>query len=128
MTRQELIEKMNGINRKMREIMNDASKKEEFDKLQNEREVVTSEINAIDLEAKGKEMQRNAPRDVNAQLRELAKQSAGGQVSREISYAGQITDSGAINLTIKDLIGTLEERPGEPHNLKITYGGVGNEL
>lgn len=109
-------------------MMNNAERAEEYSALEREFNSNAREITMMIQDAQSKELQRNAPRDVNAQLRELAKQSAGGQVSREISYAGQITESGAINLTIKDLIGTLEERPGLPHNLKITYGVVGNEL
>ena len=70
--------------------------------------------------------------DMNKQLRELLKDN--GQ-KREITLwpstvgnTSNITASGAINLSIHDLIPTLHEGLGLPQSLRIVTGVVGNEI
>ena len=70
--------------------------------------------------------------DKNAKLRELLKDN--GQKREILLYpadgnvSGNITASGAINLTIHELIPTLHEGLGLPETLRIVTGVVGNEI
>lgn len=70
--------------------------------------------------------------DKNAKLRELLKDN--GQKREILLYpadgnvSGNITASGAINLTIHELIPTLHEGLDLPETLRIVTGVVGNEI
>ena len=73
--------------------------------------------------------------DKNAQLREYLKGVREGKESREILLApaaGNVTAniqaSGAINLTIHEMIPTLHEGLGMPQGLRIVTGVTGNEI
>ena len=68
-------------------------------------------------------------------LREALKGIREGKVSRELTLGkndgnvgGSITESGAINLTIHDIIPTLNEGLGLPSTARIVTGVTGNEL
>ena len=71
--------------------------------------------------------------DKNANLRELFRENKGNK--REIllnpasgNTAANIAASGAINLTIHELIPTLHEGLGLPSTLKVVTGVTGNEV
>ena len=70
--------------------------------------------------------------DKNAKLRELLKDN--GQKREILLYpadgnvSGNITASGAINLTIHELIPTLHEGLDLPETIRIVTGVVGNEI
>ena len=68
-------------------------------------------------------------------LREVLKGVREGKISRELTLGkvggnegGSITESGAINLTIHDIIPTLNEGLGLPSTARIVTGVTGNEL
>ena len=70
-----------------------------------------------------------------ANFREYLKGVRSGKSDREITLLTQspangasITESGAINLSIKDIIPTLNEGLGLPKGLNIVTGVIGNEL
>ena len=86
-----------------------------FEKNQREISVLNQEIQLGSIEER---------RNPGAFLREVM-QSAREQ-KREITLNEQIKDSGAINLTIKELIPALEEGLGLPPTLSIPTGVTGN--
>lgn len=88
-----------------------------FEKNQREISVLNQEIQLGSIEER---------RDPGAYLREVM-QSAREQ-KREITLNEQIKDSGAINLTVKELIPALEEGLGLPPTLSIPTGVTGNTL
>ena len=88
-----------------------------FEKNQREISVLNQEIQLGSIEER---------RNPGAYLREVM-QSAREQ-KREITLNEQIKDSGAINLTIKELIPALEEGLGLPPTLSIPTGVTGNTL
>lgn len=83
-----------------------------------------------DEQAKG--VQREAKKTTGTILRELLKSTRDGHQSREVvlGSAGDsgIVDSGAVNLTIHDLIPTLNEGLGLPGGLHIVTGVTGDEI
>lgn len=73
--------------------------------------------------------------DKNQVLREHLIAVRNGKASREVTLlpvsdnaGGSITDSGAINLTIHELIPTLQEGLGLPPTLRIVTGVTGNDV
>lgn len=88
-----------------------------FEKNQREISVLNQEIQLGSIEER---------RNPGAYLREVM-QSAREQ-KREITLNEQIKDSGAINLTVKELIPALEEGLGLPPTLSIPTGVTGNTL
>ena len=88
-----------------------------FEKNQREISVLNQEIQLGSVEEH---------RNPGAYLREVM-QSAREQ-KREITLNEQIKDSGAINLTVKELIPALEEGLGLPPTLSIPTGVTGNTL
>ena len=88
-----------------------------FEKNQREISVLNQEIQLGSVEEH---------RNPGAYLREVM-QSAREQ-KREITLNEQIKDSGAINMTIKELIPALEEGLGLPPTLSIPTGVTGNTL
>lgn len=77
--------------------------------------------------------------DKNEQFREYLKDVRTGKADRELllvsaansgvsSPAGYVANSGAINLTIHEMIPTLHEGLGLPQNLRMVTGVTGNEV
>jgi HK97 family phage major capsid protein len=104
--------------------------------LEREIKMCESGIRAINMDAQSAEIQReNRNEQVKAQFREmLAKASETGN-KREILLApksgnttANIAASGAIELTIHEIIPTLNEGLGLPAGLNIVTGVTGNEL
>lgn len=88
------------------------------------------ELSMMNLEDQARSLQKPEPaKNPNQILRELAQNSREqGPQNREITYATQIKDSGAIALNIHDIIPTLNEGLGLPSTLKIITGVTGNDL
>ena len=102
----------------------------EWNNLKREAEMIREEIYSMATDAELAKMREYD--DKNAKLRELLKDN--GQ-KREITLwpaslgnTSNITTSGAINLTIHELIPTLHEGLDLPNTLKIVTGVVGNEI
>ena len=102
----------------------------EWNNLKREAEMIREEIYSMATDAELAKMREYD--DKNAKLRELLKDN--GQ-KREITLwpasvgnTSNITASGAINLTIHELIPTLHEGLDLPNTLKIVTGVVGNEI
>lgn len=105
--------------------MTDAEKAEQKELLREqsvlEMKIAASRPNA--MENREKEV------PMNTLMRELLQDSREGKAAREITFGTQIkTQSGAINLTIKDVIPTINEGLGLPGSLKIVTGVTGNVL
>lgn len=86
-------------------------------------------------DAQAQAAQREPKRNANTILREYLKGVREGKQSREIvlngtadDTTGVVADSGAINLTIHDIIPTLNEGLGLPQGMTIVTGVVGNEV
>lgn len=93
-------------------------------------------MRAINLdEENAKTAALHASENTAANFREYLKGVRSGKSDREITLLTQspangasITESGAINLSIKDIIPTLTEGLGLPKGLNIVTGVIGNEL
>jgi len=107
-----------------------AEEKAEWGKLSQEADWVREQIKNLSTDSELAKIRENE--DKNAKLRELLKDN--GQ-KREIllwpateGSTSNITASGAINLSIKELIPTLHEGLDLPSTLKVVTGVVGNEI
>ena len=116
---------------------NRAALQREFSSLQREIDVCAREYTALyQSEQAEREAKHNAPiANACQQLRELLKGVRATKGSREITLNpvsgnanGSIADAGAINLTVHDIIPTLNEGLGLPVGLRIVTGVVGNEV
>ena len=139
-TKEELQVRNREIQDRMAELNDNAFKeKREFNaEEQQEWNSLTREAQANDRELKNllnaQELaQVREKEDKNASLRELFRENKGNK--REIllnpatgNTAANIAASGAINLTIHDLIPTLHEGLGLPSTLSIVTGVTGNEV
>ena len=114
-----------------------ADEKVEWDALSREAELVK-----MDLECQMNDEELAKHREVvskGEQLREYLKNVRQGKADRELllapatgsgvsNPAGYISNSGAINLTIKEMIPMLHEGLGMPQSLRIVTGVTGNEI
>lgn len=107
-----------------------ADEKREWEALTREAQANDRELRNLLNDAELAQVRQNADR--NAQLRELLKNN--GQ-KREILLApassndtANVTASGAINLSIHDLIPSMNEGLGLPSTLRIVTGVTGNEI
>ena len=116
----------------------------EFTAEEKQQEInLTRELNQIDEAQKklnresehAKNLGDHAAEVKGAQFREMLQDVRKGKVDREIllkaaagNVSANIAASGAINLTINDLIPTLHEGLGLPYGLNIVTGVTGNEL
>lgn len=109
----------------------------EYERTQRDIDVCTREYVALHQAEQAEAEARNAAVKVTAgqRLREILKGVREGKLSREITLAkvgenagGSIEESGAINLTIGELIPTLNEGLGLPNGLSIVTGVTGNEI
>jgi HK97 family phage major capsid protein len=107
-----------------------AEEKAEWGKLSQEADWVREQIKNLSTDSELAKIRENE--DKNAKLRELLKDN--GQ-KREIllwpateGSTSNITASGAINLSIKELIPTLHEGLDLPSTLNVVTGVVGNEI
>ena len=114
-----------------------ADEKREWNELSRERE-----LNMMQIESQMTDEELAKHREVvskGEQLREYLKKVRQGQADRELllvsaadsgvsSPAGYIANSGAINLTIHEMIPTLHEGLDLPASLRIVTGVTGNEV
>lgn len=113
----------------------------EMEDILNQREFTaeeTSKYNALKREFEAAQRENAVEQDVARQrelqpkknagevLRELLKGQRDGSVEREVTLGTQGASSGAINLTVKDLVPNLEEGTGLPSGLSIVTGVTGN--
>ena len=105
---------------------------EELKSLEREYNANKREIELLNQQAQAEATQRENHVDADAQMREFLASSRKGM--REITFApvsgqfGQIEDSGAINLTIKDLVPNFEEGTVLPQGFNIVGGVEGAVL
>ena len=107
--------------------------KKTFADLQREYQGISREITYMNQQAAAASHREEV--DKNQVLREHLIAVRNGKVAREVTLlpvsgkeGGSITDSGAINLTIHELIPTLQEGLGLPPMLKIVTGVTGNDV
>lgn len=110
---------------------------EEYRELEKE---YNSNKREIELKNQKAIAERNAPAvkgmSAEAVLREVLQDARKGNARElqfrtaptEVTLAGAITDSGAINLTVKDVVPNLEEGTGLPAQLSIVTGVTGDVL
>ena len=122
--------------REKRENFNDVEQRE-WNELSRERQ-----LNVMEIESQMTDEELAKHREVvskGEQLREYLKQVRQGKADRELllasaadsgvtSPAGYIANSGAINLTIHEMIPTLHEGLDLPASLRIVTGVTGNEV
>ena len=108
--------------------------KNNFAALQRENSSLQREITFMNQQAAAATAQREEV-DKNQVLREHLIAVRNGKASREVTLlpvsgkeGASITDSGAINLTIHELIPTLQEGLGLPPTLRIVTGVTGNDV
>lgn len=119
----ELRAKMREIQGKMADLVDKADKADEFNAL--EREFRAKQAELATLEAESREG-ATEPRDPGRQLRELLMGQRTGQQEREITLGTQGKNSGAIDLTIADLVPALQEGNTLPPALQVVTGVTGN--
>lgn len=108
----------------------DAQKREQLTKefADKMREAQLAKENA-EAERMEREQAAAQPKKTSGQmLRELLAGQRNGTQEREITLASQIKNSGAIELTIKDIVPNLEEGTGLPSALTVVGGVTGNVL
>ena len=110
-----------------------AEEQVEWNALSREAILVKSEMQ--DLMTDEQKAQYREKVNKGEQLREYLKGVRQGKADREIllfaaggNTTANITASGAINLTVKEMIPTLHEGLGLPASLKIVTGVTGNEV
>lgn len=110
----------------------------EYNGLMDQANEAIAAINAENAEKQREQLgKQNQPAKTKSeQFREFLQEvkRSGASCEREvpafggITYGIQVTESGAINLTIKDLIPNLEEGTGLPAGINIATGVEGNTL
>ena len=107
-----------------------------FNKAKSEYDGVCRELSDEIADQQARSCLREKERNTGAKLRELLSSTHNGvQSRREIvltgtagSGTGVVGDSGAVSLTIHDMIPTLNEGLGLPSGLSLVTGVTGNEL
>lgn len=107
-----------------------------FNKAKSEYDGVCRELSDEIADQQASSCLREKGRNTGARLRELLSSTHNGvQSRREIvlsgaagSGTGVVGDSGAVSLTIHDMIPTLNEGLGLPSGLSLVTGVTGNEL
>ncbi len=107
-----------------------------FNKAKSEYDGVCRELSDEIADQQASSCLREKGRNTGARLRELLSSTHNGvQSRREIvlsgtagSETGVVGDSGAVSLTIHDMIPTLNEGLGLPSGLSLVTGVTGNEL
>lgn len=148
--RRELIDAQSEVNDKLEVLeeilgkreLKDAEKTErsglmrEFSKLQREIDLCTREYTALYQAEQAEKAEREAKKaekkSTGEMLREALKSARSEKNAREIVLGagteGDVTSSGAITLSIKDMIPTLNEGLGLPSGVNIVTGVTGNEI
>ena len=142
-TFEQLREQRLAANEKLGDLYMKAANRELTDEEKMEETNLTREISqcetamrGLNLEAENKKARISREKEMKGeQFREYLKGVRNGKSDREITLAvltdnatNNIVSSGAINLSIHDIIPTLNEGLGLPDGLKIVTGVVGNEV
>lgn len=112
----------------MADIMNNAERAEEFAKLEREFNNNSREINMMIQMAQAAALENREERNPSAILREVLQGTRMGTQKREITLGTQITASGAIALSIHDVLDTSNIGNQLPGGMIIPRGVVGNQL
>lgn len=119
----ELKAKMREIQGKMADLVNKADKADEFNNLEREFRAVQAELATLEAESRENTPE---PHDAGRMLRELLVGQRTGAQEREITLGVQGQNSGAISLTIADLVPALQEGNTLPPALQVVTGVTGN--
>lgn len=144
--RRELQDKLADINDKLEVIDQTLAKRElkdeekdsqkqlnrEFAKLQREEDLCSREYQILYQAEKAEAEKREVKKTAGQQLREMMETARNNTQVRETVLGGAadggVLSSGAVNLTINDLIPTLNEGLGLPSGVTIQTGVTGNEV
>ena len=144
--RRELQDKLADINDKLEVIDQTLAKRElkdeekdsqkqlnrEFAKLQREEDLCSREYQILYQAEKAEAEKREVKKTAGQQLREMMETARNNTQVRETVLGGAtdggVMASGAVNLTIGDLIPTLNEGLGLPSGVTIQTGVTGNEV
>lgn len=109
---------------KMADYASNAEKAAEFAQAEREYKSAQAELAVLELE----ERESREQKDSNVELREFLQGQRSGTSEREVTLATQGKASGAIALTVHDLIPNLEEGNGLPSGMTIVTGVTGNSV
>jgi HK97 family phage major capsid protein len=125
-TKSELKAQMRECQGKMADYAGNAEKATEF--AQAEREFKAAQAELAVLEEEEREKREQPKKGVGEQMREVLQGQRTGAAEREMTLAVQGKASGAIALTVHDLIPNLEEGNGLPSGLSVVSGVTGNAV
>lgn len=126
MTLEQLKARQRELQSQMASLMSNPEKAEEFACLERE---FNSNKREIDMMIQERQMSGlKSERNPESVLREMLQGVRMGRHDREVTLATEINNSGAVNLTIHDIIDTQTEGLGLPPSLSIVRGVVGNDL
>jgi HK97 family phage major capsid protein len=144
--RRELLDRQAEINDKLQVIDETVAKRElkdeekaeqanlnrEFNKLQRDLDIISREYQVLYQAEQAQAAKRGQKKTAGQQLREMMETARKSTQVREValgtSGTGGVMDSGAVNLTINDIIPTLNEGLGLPSGVTIQNGVTGNEV
>lgn len=111
---------------RMADYAGNAEKAEEFALAEREFKSAQAELAVMEQEEREK---REAPKkDAGVQMREVLQGQRTGAAEREVTLGTQGRASGAIALTVHDLIPNLEEGNGLPSGVSVVTGVTGNAV
>lgn len=131
---QKAFERQEAIKVRLNELANaiEAGKRDLTEAEQAEKRELMREQQVLDMKiaaARHNDMKREEKVDKAVALREILKGAREDKMAREITFGTEIkTNSGAVNLNIKDVIPTLNEGLGLPASLNIVTGVTGDVL
>lgn len=126
------LEKLNARQRELQaqiaEINGDVNREAEFNAFCREFDDNKRKISCIINERMDKKTTPAEQRNPDAMLREVLIGARNGTHSRELTLATEVTNSGAVELNIHDLIDTVTPSTKLPKSLNIVHGVTGNDL
>lgn len=128
MTLEELRARQRELQATMADIANDATRAEEFGRMERDFRSNEREINMMIQERQIAATTPAEQRNPDAMLREVIIGARNGTHSRELTLATEVTNSGAVELNIHDLIDTVTPSTKLPKSLQIVHGVTGNDL
>lgn len=128
MTLEELRARQRELQATMADLANDATRAEEFGRMEREFRSNEREINMMIQERQIAATTPAEQRNPDAMLREVLIGARNGTHSRELTLATEVTNSGAVELNIHDLIDTVTPSNKLPKSLEIVHGVTGNDL
>lgn len=128
MTLEELRARQRELQATMADLANDATRAEEFGRMEREFRANEREINMMIQERQIAATTPAEQRNPDAMLREVLIGARNGTHSRELTLATEVTNSGAVELNIHDLIDTVTPSTKLPKSLNIVHGVTGNDL